>query len=144
MYAMASTDVYKQSVEFEIGREYVGRIVGSHGASVNRLRDQLGVKLDFNDEVDEKESQGKKKKVTVQKSKVKVSNQHTYSYVIGCKCHVKITGRKENVEEAKRRILGQVEKLADETSEILRIPRQYHSGLIGQSGKYVIRVRLLA
>jgi polyribonucleotide nucleotidyltransferase len=29
---------------------------------------------------------------------------------------------------------------ADETSEILNIPTQYHSGLIGQSGKYVIRL----
>jgi predicted PilT family ATPase len=29
---------------------------------------------------------------------------------------------------------------ADETSEILKIPAQYHSGLIGQSGKYVIRL----
>jgi predicted PilT family ATPase len=29
---------------------------------------------------------------------------------------------------------------ADETSEILKIPAQHHSGLIGQSGKYVIRL----
>jgi predicted PilT family ATPase len=29
---------------------------------------------------------------------------------------------------------------ADETSEILNIPTQYHPGLIGQSGKYVIRL----
>jgi predicted PilT family ATPase len=29
---------------------------------------------------------------------------------------------------------------ADETSEILNIPAKYHSGLIGQSGKYVIRL----
>jgi predicted PilT family ATPase len=29
---------------------------------------------------------------------------------------------------------------ADETSEILNIPAQYHPGLIGQSGKYVIRL----
>jgi len=29
---------------------------------------------------------------------------------------------------------------ADETSEILNIPAQYHSGLIGHSGKYVIRL----
>lgn len=30
--------------------------------------------------------------------------------------------------------------MADETSEVLKIPHQYHSGLIGQSGKYVIRL----
>lgn len=29
---------------------------------------------------------------------------------------------------------------ADETSEILKIPHQFHSSLIGQSGKYVIRL----
>jgi predicted PilT family ATPase len=29
---------------------------------------------------------------------------------------------------------------ADETSEVLKIPTQYHSSLIGQSGKYVIRL----
>lgn len=29
---------------------------------------------------------------------------------------------------------------ADETSEVLKIPRQYHSSLIGQSGKYAIRL----
>jgi len=29
---------------------------------------------------------------------------------------------------------------ADETSEVLKIPNQYHSSLIGQSGKYVIRL----
>ncbi|KAF8578707.1 SCP160 protein [Ramaria rubella] len=110
------------SVEFEIGREYVGKIVGAHGSGVNKLREQLGVRLDFNDEPDDKEKEGKKKKAPAQKSKVK------------------ITGRKENVEEAKRRILGHVEKLADETSEILRIPRQYHSSIIGQSGKYVMRL----
>ncbi|KAI5121582.1 hypothetical protein M0805_000761 [Coniferiporia weirii] len=111
------------SVEFEINRDFVGRIVGSHGAAVNRLRDTLGVKVDFSDEVEEKEKEGnKKKKASTQKAKVK------------------IVGRKENVEEAKKRILGQVERLADETSEVLKIPTQYHPSLIGQSGKYVIRL----
>ncbi|KAF7361713.1 hypothetical protein MVEN_00515000 [Mycena venus] len=114
------------STEFDIEREYVGRIVGAQGAGVNKLRDQLGVKVDVSDEVDDKEMKevgGKKKKaVHYQKSKVK------------------ITGRKENVEEAKKRILAQVERLADETSEVLKIPAQYHSSLIGQSGKYAIRL----
>lgn len=70
---------------------------------------------------------------------------------------LKITGRKENVEEAKKRILAQIDRLvsctkkleinadfflaqADETFEILKIPAQYHSSLIGQSGKYAIRL----
>ncbi|VDC07722.1 unnamed protein product [Peniophora sp. CBMAI 1063] len=102
------------SVEFEIDREYVARIVGAQGSAVNKLRDTLGVKVDFDDGDD-----GKKKKA---------------------KTHTKITGRKENVEEAKRRILAQVEKFADEAQETLKIPVQYHAGLIGEKGKYVIRL----
>lgn len=60
------------------------------------------------------------------------------------------------MEEAKRRILAQIERLvcvktkfhiillilckADETLEVLKIPAQYHASLIGQNGKYVIRL----
>lgn len=63
-----------QSTEFEINREYVGRIVGSQGAAVNKLRDSLGVKVDFIDDGDDKrEETSKKKKAPVQKAKVKVS-----------------------------------------------------------------------
>ncbi|EIW83125.1 hypothetical protein CONPUDRAFT_81194 [Coniophora puteana RWD-64-598 SS2] len=111
------------STEFDIDREYVGRIVGAQGAGINKLRDVLGVKVDVNDDFDEKDKEFSKKKRTAhQKSKIK------------------ITGRKENVEEAKKRILAQVERLADETSEILHIPARYHASLIGQSGKYAIRL----
>lgn len=111
---------------------------------MNKLRDQLGVKVDFSDEVEEKQQDSwKKKNKTVTHSKSKVT----------------IVGRKENVEEAKRRILTQVERLvrhsrrrwraarvadrstqADETSEVLKIASQYHSGLIGEKGKYVLRL----
>lgn len=111
------------SVEFDIDKEYVGRIVGSGGASVNKLRDSLGVAIFFDQDADDAQREAiKKKKAAHQKS------------------HVKITGRKENVEEAKRRILSQVDRLADETSEVLKIPNQYHSSLIGQSGRYVLRL----
>ncbi|KAJ4001605.1 hypothetical protein F5050DRAFT_1803127 [Lentinula boryana] len=113
--------VNSYSTEFDIDREYVGRVVGAQGAGINKLRDQLGVRVDVSDEVEDKES-GKKKKAVHHKSRVK------------------ITGRKENVEEAQKRINAQIEKLADETSEILQIPNKYHSGLIGQSGKYVVRL----
>jgi predicted PilT family ATPase len=110
------------SVVFEIDREYVGRIVGSQGSGVNRLRDALGVRVDFSDDGDDAKDANKKRKGS------------------GLKSKVTITGRKENVEEAKRRVLSQAERLADETSEILKIPAQYHSGLIGHGGKYVIRL----
>ncbi|CAK5265692.1 unnamed protein product [Mycena citricolor] len=113
------------STDFDIEREYVGRIVGAQGAGVNKLRDVLGVKVDLSDEADEKEKDvaGKKKKAAHSKF-----------------TKVKITGRKENVEEAKKRILAQVDRLADETSEVLKIPSQFHSSLIGSSGKYAIRL----
>ena len=85
-----------QSTEFEIGQEFVGRIVGAQGSGVNRLREALGVKIDFQDEHEDKDKEtvvGKKKKPV-----------HT-------KAKVKITGRKENVEEAKKRILMHAERL---------------------------------
>jgi len=66
-------DTYRiKSVEFEIDREYVGRVVGSQGSGVNRLRESLGVKIDFSDDVDDTKDAGKKKKGTVQKSKITV------------------------------------------------------------------------
>ncbi|KAL0577627.1 hypothetical protein V5O48_004352 [Marasmius crinis-equi] len=116
--------VNSYSTEFEIDREYVGRIVGAAGAGINKLRDQLGVKVDVSDDFDDKEKDISKKKKTAPHQKSKVT----------------ITGRKENAEEAQKRILAQVERLADETSEVLKIPNQYHSSLIGSSGKYVIRL----
>ncbi|KAF8844641.1 hypothetical protein BDN67DRAFT_962561 [Paxillus ammoniavirescens] len=109
--------------EFDIDRDYVGRVVGAHGVGVNRLREQLGVKVDVSDDIEEKEKESSKKKKPVH-----------------LKSKFKITGRKENVEEAKKRILAQVERLADETSETLKIPAQYHASLIGQNGKYAIRL----
>ncbi|EMD37873.1 hypothetical protein CERSUDRAFT_114510 [Gelatoporia subvermispora B] len=121
----AKNDVLVSSyaTEFEIDREHVRRIIGAAGAGINKLRDQLGVKVDFFDDVEDKDKDSaKKKKPTSQKSKVK------------------IVGRKENVEEAKKRIVTQAERLADETTEVLKIAHQYHSSLIGQSGKYVIRL----
>lgn len=114
--------VSSYSIEFDIDREYVGRVVGAQGSGVNKLRDSLGVKVDFSDEDEKEKEAGKKKKATHQKSRVK------------------ITGRKENAEEAKKRILSQVERLADETFEVLKIPNQYHAQLIGQGGRYAIRL----
>ncbi|KAG9027265.1 hypothetical protein FRB95_007948 [Tulasnella sp. JGI-2019a] len=114
------------NIEFTIPRDYVGRIVGSQGAGVNKLRDTLNVRVDFDDEADDTKGEwaekGKGKKGAAKNSKVK------------------ITGCKQNADEAKKRILDLVDKYADETSETLRIPHQYHSGLIGASGKYVTRL----
>ncbi|KAF8325199.1 uncharacterized protein EI90DRAFT_3000061 [Cantharellus anzutake] len=110
------------TLEFDFPREYLGRIVGTGGALANKLREMLGISLDFSDDNEEETDSKSKKKKPI------------------AKCHVKIVGRKENAEEAKKRILNQVEKLADETTEILKIPRFIHAGLIGPSGKYVLRL----
>ena len=40
----------------------------------------------------------------------------------------------------KRPASNSIKTKADETSEALKIPNQYHSSLIGQNGKYVIRL----
>ena len=50
----------------------MGRVVGSQGSGVNRLRDSLGVKIDFFDDDDDAKDAGKKKKGTIQKSKITV------------------------------------------------------------------------
>lgn len=122
------------TTEFQISQEYVGRIVGAQGAAVNRLREALGIEVDFTDEDDRgnKDYKDKDKEITVKRKKGGASG--------GAKARVTLKGRKENVEEAKKRILAQIERLEDETVEVLKIPRQYHSALIGRGAKYVRRL----
>lgn len=50
----------------------MGRIVGSQGSGVNKLREALGVKIDFSDDGDETKDANKKKKGSGLKSKVTV------------------------------------------------------------------------
>ena len=70
---MTWTDLYcVKAVEFEIDREYVGRVVGSQGSGVNKLRETLGVRIDFADDGDETKDAGKKRKGATQKSKITV------------------------------------------------------------------------
>ena len=88
-------------VEFEVDREYVARIVGSGGAGINKHREQLGVRVDISDEAEEKENGKKGKKVQL-RSKIKV------------------TGRKENAEEAKKRIVAQCERLVRRCRHLAR------------------------
>ena len=52
----------------------------------------------------------------------------------------KIVGRKEAVEEAKRRLVAQIEKLEDELSETVTVKRAIQPALIGAGGKYAIRL----
>ena len=50
----------------------MGRVVGAQGSGVNKLRDSLGVKIDFLDDGDDNKDMGKKRKGATQKSKITV------------------------------------------------------------------------
>lgn len=115
--------------EFTVDRAHVGHLVGSSGANINKLRDDLGVQVKFDDL-----ASGSSASASTDKKKKSSTGGS------GASATCTITGRKEAVEEAKKRVLAQVEKLADETTISLTIPRKFHSGLIGSSGKYAIRL----
>jgi len=100
-----------QSTEFEIDREYVGRVVGSGGTQINKIRDSLGVVIHFDQESEwTRESSKKKREKIPQKSRVKVGARSPIRRVCWLTLLQQITGRKENVEEAKKRILSQVDR----------------------------------
>ncbi|TXT10874.1 hypothetical protein VHUM_02379 [Vanrija humicola] len=103
------------TAEFDVDKKYVAHLVGASGSAINKLRDSLGVKVNFDDD-----DEGKKTKKAL--------------------THCKIVGRKEAVEEAKRRIQAQIEKLEDETTEVVKIKREIQPALIGSGGKYAIRL----
>lgn len=84
----------------------------------NKLKESLGVRVNFDDEGDSNMKKAAKQPM------------------VRCK----IIGRKEAVEEAKSRLLAQVDRLADETTETLSIKKALHPALIGQGGKYAIRL----
>jgi transcription antitermination factor NusA-like protein len=75
------TRIHIKLVEFEIDREYVGRVVGSQGSGVNRLRESLGVKIDFSDDGDDIKDAGRKKKGTSQRSKITVRNSSPLTHL---------------------------------------------------------------
>jgi polyribonucleotide nucleotidyltransferase len=64
-----------QVTEFDINREYTSRIVGAGGSGINKIREQLDVRIDFIDEEEKDGVDGKKKgkKSSTTKSHVKVS-----------------------------------------------------------------------
>ncbi|CAO1613311.1 unnamed protein product [Parajaminaea phylloscopi] len=102
---------------------HVKHLVGKSGASLSKLREELGVRVDFDDAASPTEgangaSSKKPSKVTC-----------------------RLTGRKENVEEARRRLSAQAEKLADEREEVLKIAPNLHSAIIGKGGVWVSRLQ---
>ncbi|GAA5902057.1 hypothetical protein JCM6882_000178 [Rhodosporidiobolus microsporus] len=102
-------------VEFEIATEHVRHIVGKAGSGVNKLRDDLGVRVDFS----ETGKAGKK----------------------GPTSTVTVKGRKENAEEARKRIKSLVDKIADEVNLSIPLPASLDRGsLIGKQGAYLKRL----
>ncbi|CEQ41961.1 SPOSA6832_03731 [Sporobolomyces salmonicolor] len=129
-----------QLVEFDIETVHVRHIVGKAGSGVNKLREDLGVRVDF---VELPAAAGKK----------------------GKQSRVTIKGRKENAEEANKRIKALVEKIvsqvvvkeergrwktdeldgivvqADEVTLTIPLPASLDRGsLIGKQGTYLKRL----
>jgi predicted PilT family ATPase len=92
----------------------VRHVVGKSGAGINKLREELGVRVDFGE-------QAAGKKTATSK--------------------VTIKGRKENAEEAQRRIRSLATRMADETTLSLPLPSSLDRGsLIGKQGTYLKRL----
>ncbi|MCO5598726.1 hypothetical protein L7F22_052824 [Adiantum nelumboides] len=108
------------TIELTIDSQFVPHIVGRGGSGVTKLREDLGVKIDFGD------ANGANGSTAVKKA---------------TKVPVVIVGRKENAEEAKKRILSLVDKLADEATVTINVPASLHGSIIGQGGKYVTRLQ---
>lgn len=107
------------TLDFTVPVAYSSHVIGKGGANINKLKEQLGVRIDIDG--------GKAEEGVVAAKK-------------GDSVKVSIQGIKKNVEAAKERILNLVANLADQTTLSLNIPAQYHRSLIGLKGKYVKRL----
>jgi hypothetical protein len=78
----------------------VSHLVGKGGATISKLGEELGVRVVFADQV----NNGPAHEADSSSHHKKRKNHHT-------KVLVTVSGRMENVEEAKKRILNQAERL---------------------------------
>ncbi|PLW46609.1 hypothetical protein PCASD_07399 [Puccinia coronata f. sp. avenae] len=120
------------STEFEIDSKLVSHLVGKGGAAISKLGEELGVRVDFVDQVangtSHEDGGG--------------ANHHKKRKNAHAKVSVTISGRMENVEEAKKRILNHAERLADEVTVTLPIAAGLDRGaLIGKGGMYITRLQ---
>ncbi|KAI8636061.1 hypothetical protein BD408DRAFT_426750 [Parasitella parasitica] len=109
------------SAEFFIPANFSAHIIGKAGVHINKLKDDLGVKVDIgeNNKSEEKLVASKKDKKNAAPVKVVIQ------------------GPKINVEAAKDRINSQISNLADQVTLSLKVPKAFHRFLIGPSGRYV-------
>ena len=110
--------------EFSVDATHVPHLVGRGGSAITKLREELGVRIDFGEPASAESTGGQKN-----------------GRKVAARTKVVLTGRRENVEEAKKRLQTHVERLADETSVTLKIPQEMHGSFIGQGGKYVTRLQ---
>lgn len=111
------------TAEFFIPANFSAHIIGKAGIHINKLKDDLGVKIDIG------ENNGKSEEEKVVNNK---NNKKSASPV-----KVVVQGIKINVEAAKERILSQITNLADQVTIALKVPKEFHRFLIGPSGRYV-------
>ncbi|CAG8436334.1 9075_t:CDS:2 [Funneliformis caledonium] len=104
--------------EFTFPAQFSAHVIGKGGAHVNRLKENLNVRIDI-----EGGPKGEEKKTNP-----------------GENVKVTITGVKCNVEEAKVKIMDLIDKLQDATVVPLIVPAEYHRSLIGTKGRYVKRL----
>jgi predicted PilT family ATPase len=110
-----------QETTFDLESRFVGYIVGKNGANINKLNTELGVKVNIDDS--EPLANGSS-------SKSKKPRQHFV-----------IRGRRENVEEAKKRIIAHAERVADEGVATVPLPSGVDRRvLIGKEGVYAQRL----
>ncbi|KAI9321820.1 hypothetical protein BX666DRAFT_1874980 [Dichotomocladium elegans] len=110
------------ATEFTISAAYSAHVIGKSGSNINKLKDELGVKIDISDvgaNGEEFKSVGKKGS----------KNQPQVNVVI--------QGIQTNVEAAKERIVSLVDSLADQVTLTINVPKEFHRFLIGPNGRYV-------
>ncbi|KAK0531315.1 hypothetical protein OC835_003218 [Tilletia horrida] len=131
--------------ELSVEQAHVPHLVGRGGAAITKLKEELGVRIDIADPSaagaaaaaaanDAAAGGAEEKKKGPAKKKAAAGGGASLAKVT-------ITGRKENVEEAKKRLQTQVARLADETQIVVKIPANLHGSIIGTGGKYVTRLQ---
>ena len=99
--------------EFDVDAALVPHLIGRGGATLARLREQLGVRV----HVDDPETRGQGP------------------------VHVVVTGRGPCAAEARERLQARAERAAAETTLVIKVPSALQGALIGQGGKYVTRLQ---
>ncbi|ORZ02451.1 hypothetical protein BCR43DRAFT_481564 [Syncephalastrum racemosum] len=112
--------VESYTIEFMIPSAYSAHVIGKAGANINKLKEELGVKVDISDPSAPSEDGFKSTK--------KSKNQQV---------KVVIQGIKANVQAAQDRISALVATLADQVTVTIHVPRAFHRYLIGPNGRYV-------